>query len=321
MSLPYQRTQSGRLRAARQQKDEPLLQRTRDAEVPNPGIENASEIREMNPDDEAMLYSQSPTRLADTQVDTLLRAARGLGIEDKRCVNRDWRCTWNIGRWKVGEDMYLSANVVQPNVSVMWANVKGVDQTRLHMLCTKYRDLRLESSKCEFRIINDAVQIQGRWVPYVLDEAVSVGLVKKENIDITYVNLSQSRLFFWLILDGNRRYFCTPTVGTIVAMSTHLPEWSKPLTEINAGYSLSIKLEALKQVEDASQLGRQERKTLTHLTVKKQGWIQLVGNDSNVESLYRALGESVRGVVESTGLTALMKSLEYSYPRKDSGAT
>jgi hypothetical protein len=80
-------------------------------------------------------------------------------------------------------------------------------------------------------------------------------------------------------------------------------------------------LEALKQVEDASQLGRQERKTLTHLTVKKQGWIQLVGNDSNVESLYRALGESVRGVVESTGLTALMKSLEYSYPRKDSGAT
>lgn len=313
MSLPHQRTQSGKLRAPKIRKDDPQLQRNRKTNTSRPGIENAERIDKMDPEDETSLYLQTPSALTETQMDTLLRAARGIGILSRDCIDKEWRCTWNIGRWSIGDDIYISANIVQPNLSVMWANLKNVQHFDIARIRNKYTGLRLESSSCEVKSLNGAVQIQGRWVPHVIDEAIETGLLKREDVDITYVNLSQSRLFFWLILDDSKRYFCTPTIGTIVAISSHLPAWSKAFTEINAGCSMSIKPDANTQVEDASNLGRVKRRTLTQLTVTREGWIQLVGNDSNVESLYRALSEGIRNTIESSGVTALIKSLEYNY--------
>lgn len=64
-------------------------------------------------------------------------------------------------------------------------------------------------------------------------------------------------------------------------------------------------------VRDTERLGREKRVTLTHLTINGEGWVQLAGNDSCVESLYASFSAMVRGTIESQNLNRFLSTLVY----------
>lgn len=276
-----------------------------------PGLSNATPIERTHPEDELEMYRQSPTTLTRTQFNTLIRIAKSIGIDEPDCIDSNWRRTWNIGRWGLSDKLFISANMIQPNLSVMWANVSGGDLQGLKDLSNYYGSLNLPSSSATLAKLGAVTQLKGRWTPYVIDTAIERGIVDESEVDITYANLSQSRLFFWLITEDGRRYFCTPTLGTLKLLKDRMPEWAKAITEVNAGNSLSIKPRSERQLNDARDLGRNKRLTLTHLTLNSEGWLQLVGNDSNVGSLYGALAYSIRRAIKSSDLSTFIESLVF----------
>jgi hypothetical protein len=318
MDEPHQRTQSGKLRKANIYSDNARgPQRKQQHSHILVGVENASSVEDVDPDDEVQLFRQTPTTLTDTQVAILRNAAEGLGIKDENCIDREWRRTWNIGAWCINRSVSISANLIQPNVAGVWANLQGVSMATVQEISQRYTSYNLEKSSARITASNRVVEIKGRWTPYILDALYSTGLLTPDKVEITYVNITQSRLFFWVIVGDGEEYLCTPSSDTIELISKEIPSWAFDVMETNAGGGLSIKLEGKRQDEDAEKQGKSKKSNSTQLSINSVGWLQLVGSERSVKSLYEALAIALRAVIHSRLLTRFMESLEYKIPRKE----
>lgn len=317
MNEPHQRTQSGKLRRGNAYKD--TTTRPQDKQHHKHiyiGVENAGDIDDIDPDDELQLYSQTPTTLSNTQISILRMVAEGLGIKDNDCIDATWRRTWNIGAWCIGGRISVSSNLVQPNVSGMWANVRGVDHSTVQVLSDKYLSYQLEKSAATVKSSSNLAELKGRWTPYMIDSLYDLGAARPEDVTITYANLTQSRLFFWVLIDDDAEYLCTPSQETVNLISRYIPEWAFDITETNAGGGLSIKLDGERQIEIAKRLGIEERTTSTQISINSTGWVQFVGSEFCAKDLYEALATSIRSLMHSPHLTTFMDSLEYKVPKE-----
>lgn len=317
MNEPHQRTQSGKLRRANIYSDN-----TRRAQHKQQhkhiliGVENADTIEDVDPDDEVQLFHQTPTTLTDTQIKILKSVAEGLGIKDEKCIDKKWRRTWNIGAWCVDKTISISANVIQPNIAGMWANIEGIDVKTVQDISDKYMSYNLEKSAATVTSSSRVVGIKGRWTPYIIDSLYSAELIKPEEIEITYVNITQSRLFFWVIVGDGNEYLCTPSSDTVELISNYIPEWAFDIMETNAGGGLSIKLQGSRQVQDARGRRGSIKSNSTQLSLNSLGWLQMVGSERNTKSLYEALAIAIRSLMKSLHLAAFMESLEYKIPKE-----
>lgn len=317
MNEPHQRTQSGKLRRGNNYKSTtPRTQGTQQHKHIYVGVENASNVEDVDPDDELQLYSQTPTTLTNTQTSTLRAIAEGLGIRDEDCIDPTWRRTWNIGAWCIGRSISISANIVQPNIAGMWANIEGVDVSVAQAISERYMSYQLEKSAATVKGTNRLVELKGRWTPYLVDSLYELGSIQPQDVKITYVNVTQSRLFFWVLVEDEGEYLCTPSQDTINLMSRYIPEWAPDVTETNAGGGLSIKLSGKRQAEIAKRRGKDEKTTSTQISINSTGWVQFTGNEYCVKDLYEAFATSVRLLICSPHLTAFMDSLEYRIPKE-----
>lgn len=316
MSEPHQRTQSGKLRRGNAYK-EPSSTHHEHYQHKHiyVGVENVGSVEDIDPDDELQLYQQTPTTLTDTQIRILSQITKGLGIKDPQCIDKEWRRTWNIGGWCVGKCISISANIIQPNIAGMWANIRNVDLQTVQTICTKYKSYGLEKSAATAKASNNLVEVKGRWTPYVVDSLYSVNAVRPEQVEITYANITQSRLFFWVLVGNDAEYLCTPSQDTLNLLSRYIPDWAFDVTETNAGGGLSIKLSGKRQIEIAKKEGKEGKLTSTQISVNSVGWIQFTGSEYCIEDLYNALATSVRSLMCSVHLTTFMESLEYKAPK------
>lgn len=316
MNEPHQRTQSGKLRKANiYSENARRAQHKQQHKHILVGVENADNLEDVDPDDEVQLFYQSPTTLTDTQVNILRDVANGLGIKDEKCIDREWRRTWNVGAWCIDKTISISANILQPNVAGMWANIQGVDVKTVQDISSKYMSYNLEKSAATVTTSNRLVGIKGRWTPYIVDSLYSAGLITPEDVEITYVNITQSRLFFWFIINDGNEYLCTPSSDTVELISNHIPDWAFDIMETNAGGGLSIKLEGSRQIQDAGKRRGSMKSNSTQLSINSVGWLQMVGSERNVRSLYEALSIAIHSLMHSLHLAAFMESLEYKIPK------
>lgn len=316
MAEPHQRTKSGKLRRAniyseniregqqRQQHKRILV-----------GAENADSIEDVDPEDELQMFQQTPTTLSDTQVSVLKDVAEGLGLKGDDYIDRNWRRTWNIGAWCVSRSVSISANLMQPNIAGMWANIQNTDAHIINKIADKYRSFNLERSKATVKASSRVVELKGRWTPYILDSLYTAELIRPEQVEITYVNITQSRLFFWVIVEDKAEYLCTPSYDTLELISRYLPKWAFDVCETSAGGGLSIKLKGSRQIEDAKKRDMGEKTTSTQLSINSIGWLQCTGSEVSVRSLYEALATAIRSLMHSIHLTTFMQSLEYKIPK------
>jgi hypothetical protein len=317
MSEPHQRTQSGKLRRGNIYKAIGTRQQAKQEHKHiYIGVENATSVEEVDPDDELQLYHQTPTILTDTQISIFRKIATGLGIKEDNCIDNGWRRTWNIGTWCIGKRISVSANIVQPNLAGMWANIEGLDASTVRPICDAYKSYGLEKSSATLTATSKLVELKGRWTPYILDSLYSAGATTPGNVKITYVNITQSRLFFWVIVEDEGEYLCTPSQETIDLISRYIPEGAFDITETNAGGGLSIKLRGDKQVEIAKRQGIEPKMTATQISISSVGWVQFTGSEYCVQDLYEVLATSVYSVMHSPHLTAFMDSLEYRIPKE-----
>lgn len=317
MSEPHQRTKSGKLRRANIYSEnirgEQSKQHHKHILV---GAENVSKIEDIDPDDEIQLFQQTPTTLTDTQIAVLKDVTDGLGITEEDCIDREWRRTWNIGAWCIKRTLSISANMIQPNVAGMWANIENIDVSTVQDISNRYISYNLEKSAATVKASNRLVEIKGRWTPYIIDSLYSIGRIRPEQVEITYVNVTQSRLFFWVIVNDGNEYLCTPSGDTIELISRYIPKWTFDIMETNAGGGLSIKLEGSRQVEDSRKKGDPKKSNSSQLSINSVGWLQFVGSERSVKSLYEALAIAVRSLIHSVHLTTFMESLEYKIPKE-----
>ena len=316
MNEPHQRTQSGKLRRGSAYKQD--ISRTQGKQHHKHiyvGVENASGVEDVDPDDELQVYSQTPTTLTKTQISTLKAIAEGLGIRGEDCIDPTWRRTWNLGAWCIGRSISISANMVQPNIAGMWANIEGADISKAQEISKMYLSYQLEKSAATVKGTNRLVEIKGRWTPYLVDSLYELGSVQPCDVKITYANITQSRLFFWVLVEEEGEYLCTPSQDTVNLISRYIPDWARDFTETNAGGGLSIKLGGERQKEIARRLGMEERTTSTQISINSTGWVQFTGNEYCAKDLYEAFATSVRSLIKSPHLAAFMDSLEYKIPK------
>lgn len=317
MDEPHQRTQSGKLRRANvyseSTRGEQNKSRHKHILV---GAENVSHVEDVDPDDEIQLFYQTPTMLTETQITVLKDVAEGIGINKENCIDKNWRRTWNIGAWCVGRAMSISANMIQPNVAGMWANIENIDISSVQEISNKYMAYNLEKSAATVKASSRLVEVKGRWTPYIIDSLYSANLAQSEQVEITYVNVTQSRLFFWVLVNNEHEYLCTPSSDTIELISRYIPEWTFDIMETNAGGGLSIKLEGSRQAKDAKEKGKMKKSNSSQLSINSMGWLQFVGSERSVKSLYEALAIAIRSLIHSVHLTTFMESLEYKIPKE-----
>jgi hypothetical protein len=157
----------------------------------------------------------------------------------------------------------------------------------------------LEESSAAITASNRVVEIKGRWTPYILDSLYFTVLLTPDQVEIIYVNITQSRLFFWVIAGDGEEYLYTLSSDTIELISREIPPWAFDVMETNAGGGLSIKLEGKRQAEDAERKGKTKKSNSTQLSINSVGWLQLVCSERSVKSLYEALTIALRAVIHS----------------------
>ena len=310
MEEPHQRKQSGKLRQALKPGTKGGSVYHRELEEVTVGIENTTEITNADIDEEYASYTQTPIPLTDTQVRFLQDIVTNLGLVGDVHIDREWRRTWNIGTWCIGKTFCLSSNIIQPNICNSWATIKNASVSSVEQAVRPYKEVTLERSTIDVTSSNNLVQVKGRWVPHVVDSMIKVGSIAEENIEITYVNSTQSRLFFWLILGPDHEYMCTPTSDTINILLRHIPSWSFGMIEVSAGGSLSIKL---KKTDDNLSSSERHSDNASQISITNTGWVQYVGRPETLGKLYGALAHSIRATVHSPQLPAFINSMQYRY--------
>jgi hypothetical protein len=309
MAEPHQRTQSGKLK--------PVAKRTTsDAEVSSIqkiqpitiGIEDAGNVKVENNDDDDLLkyFEQTPTSLSDLHVDMLTSIARECGITNENVVNKDWRNTWNIGTWCIGNQVSVSVNIVQPNIAECWISVACNRHEDLHDIINKYSSYTLEKSSCTAIASGTGYQIKGRWGLHAVTELRSLGIIKKEPIEFGATNICQSRIFMWLLVGRSSEYLCTLTQQSIILLAKYIPDYCLDIQEPTEAKNITLRMRNPRKVNDGSQL-----------SITTAGWLQFNGRPDNVAQLYGALSIALRNVMKSLHLKPFLESLHYEVLPED----
>lgn len=301
MEEPHQRVQSGKLRKSSKQKnDDSSTKKIYEKRIVYIGIENATKLLPLDLEDEYATYLQTPTILSNSQVELIGRIALNYGISSTDEIDRDWRRTWNIGAWHIGNKLSISINLKQPNISNCWINISNVDIDRVQQLATKYSSERLSKSTCKVVVGNKKVQIQGRWALNIADDLLLENLITRENIEISSINIGQTRLFCWIVANTGSKYICFLTKDSIDIIIRYIPEWCMDMSEANSGGSTTLKLRSPPIVNDSTQL-----------SISELGWLQYQGRSENIGRLSKALSMALQSTITSIHLKLFLESLEY----------
>lgn len=301
MEEPHQRVQSGKLRKSFKQKNnQNSIKKTYEKRIVHTGIENATNLPLLDSDDEYATYLQTPTVLCNFQVELIGKIALQYGISSIDEVDRCWRRTWNIGAWHIGDKLSISINVKQPNMSNCWVNVANVDIDRVQQLAKKYSSEKLSKSTCKVTAGNKKIQIQGRWAPNIVDDLLIQNLITKEDVEVSSINIGQTRLFCWLILSTTSKYMCFLTKDSIDIIVRYIPQWCMDISEANSGGSTTLKLRNPPIVNDSTQL-----------SISELGWLQYQGRSENIGQLSKALSTALHATITSIHLKLFLESLEY----------
>lgn len=301
MEEPHQRVQSGKLRRSlKQRNDQAEVKKVYEKRIVYTGIENATSLPVLDSEDEYATYLQTPTTLCDFQVELIEKIAIQYGISSIDRVDRCWRRTWNIGAWHIGNKLSISINLKQPNISNCWANIADVDVNEVQQLATKYLSEKLSKSTCKVTVGTKKVQIQGRWTLNITDDLLARNLTTKEHIEISSINIGQTRLFCWIVTSTNSKYICFLTKDSIDIIVRYIPEWCMDMSETNSGGSTTLKLRNPPIVNDSTQL-----------SISELGWLQYQGRPENIGKLSEALSIALRSTMTSIHLKLFLESLEY----------
>ena len=248
---------------------------------------------------------QTPTSLSSTHVSILTEIAKECGIYSDSAINRNWRNTWNIGTWCIGSQVSASINIMQPNTAGSWINIVCNRYDDFNSIIDKYSKYPLQGSTCSATKTSSGYQIKGRWAFHALDELNSLGIIKKESIDIASVHTCQSRIFIWLLVGRNSEYLCTLTQSSIVLLAKYIPDWCFDNKESSA-QNITLRIKDPIKVNDASQL-----------SISTAGWIQFNGRPDNVAKLYGAVAYSLREIMKSRFVKSFLESLHYDVLPED----
>lgn len=300
MSEPHQRVRSGKLRPASKYGETSDRKRLYEKRIVHTGVENATELVHNDNDDEYATYLQTPTTLCKTQVDILREIASGYGINRADCIDEDSRKTWNIGTWHVGDKLSICINLRQPNIWGCWANIHKIEYSIVNNLAQHYTNQELQSSKCRVSLIRSGVQVQGRWVPLLIDTLIEQGHITKNNVNITILTIGQSALFCWIVLSTGSKYLCYLTKESINIITRYIPEWCMSMDEASSGGSTTLKIRRPDIENDASQL-----------SISDTGALSYQGRIENIKKLPEALKIAIDRTMESIHLPSFLDSLEY----------
>ena len=300
MEEPHQRTQSGKLRKTFKQIGYKDTAKTFERKVVYTGIENATKLSDMDSDEEYTTYLQTPYTLSDFHVLLLKEIASGYGIVNETSIDRYWRRTWNIGAWHIDNKLSISINLKQPNIANCWANITKVELQAVEKLAAHYSSYRLPKSTCKVSGTDIKVQVQGRWTPNIVDRVLKDNLTSRENIEISSLNIGQTRLFCWLFLNTGSRYVCFLTKGSIDIIVKYIPNWCMDMSETSSGGSTTLKLRNPPIINDSTQL-----------SITELGWIQYQGRSENIKELSKALSIAIDSTIQSLYLRPFLDSLEY----------
>lgn len=300
MSEPHQRVQSGKLRRpSRQNRTESSNDRVYQQQDIATGIENATYLESNEWDDDILVYYQTPTSLTDLHISILSKIALGCGIKDTSNIDRDWRRTWNIGSWNVGNKVSISINLMQPNIANCWAVVSGVSKERIQDIASEYTNTNLPNSTCKISGIN-SISIQGRWTLSLLDRLLKESLITENQYTITGINITQCKLFCWVVLNTGSEYLCTLTEDSVQILTRYLPDWCSDICEPNAANNVTLRIRSPTNPNDASQLA---------ITVL--GNLQYTGKLDNIDKLYKALSIAIDNTINSKHIKLFLESLHY----------
>lgn len=310
MAEPHQRTQSGKLRAVSKRSiNDSQGSSNQKIQPASVGIVNAEDIKVYSTDDDddiLKFFAQTPTCLSNLHVDILTKIARECGIDRTDSVDRNWRNTWNIGTWCIGNQVSASINIVQPNIAECWIGVASNRNDDLQEIISKYSGYALEKSTCSASPCGSGYQIKGRWGLHAVSELRSLGIIKKEPIEMAGTNICQSRVFIWLLVGKNSEYLCTLTQQSIVILARHIPDYVLDIEEPTEAKNITLRIRNPEKVNDNSQL-----------SINTAGWIQFNGRPDNVARLYGALSIALRNVMKSLYLKPFLGSLHYDILPED----
>lgn len=301
MEEPHQRVQSGKLRSASKKNFGTLASQSfQNQNVVYLSLQNANDLEVPNIDDSYDAYNQSPTSLTSIQCELLQKIADGYGIPPEIAIDPDWRKTWNIGTWCIGGQISLSINLMQPNVASTWIGINISKDSELMSIIDDYSGLNLSKSTCRKTDTSYGCQLQGRWAIVVADRLISDSIIKREDVTVQALNITQSRLFCWLIVGKRSRYYCTLTKESINILVKYIPDWCSSMTEATAAENITFRLKNPVNKNDSTQL-----------SITTQGWMQNTGKATNLTKLHEAISIAFKDMVKSVYLKSFIDSLQF----------
>lgn len=301
MEEPHQRTRSGKLvKASKKNIDYGTRKKFQERKIVSVGIQGATSIDQQDDDDEYATYVQTPSTLTTMHVELLSRMTKGYGITSNTSIDINWRKTWNIGSWNVGNKIWVTVGMKQPNISSSWATIKHSDIKKVDEVANTFRSENLDKSTCSTKGTDSMMQLQGRWTLHLIAECLAKGIVNPSNIEITSLNISGSRIFFWVVFQDSCPYLCFITNSSIDIIIKYLPDWVGDIKEPTSAGSLKIILKNPPIVNDSSSL-----------SINTDGWLSFNGRPENLEKLCQALSITLHDIMKSVHLKQFLNSLVY----------
>lgn len=301
MEEPHQRVQSGKLRPSGKRSSRTNSNSSvRIGNYDSIGIQAADTLETQDSDDILQHFLQTPMQLCNLQVEILSNIAKECGIHQENTINKEWRNTWNLGTWHIGNQISISLNIMQPNIAECWATVSSNKHQDLLDITQKYFNYKLEKSICSATKTNNGYQIKGRWSLHAVSEMISTGVVKKHSVELGGLNICQSRLFLWVLVGGSSEYLCTLTSESIELLAKYIPDWCLDIQEPTDAKNITLRVRNPTKINDAS-----------HLSISTSGWIQFNGRVDNAARLYGALTVALRSIITSIRLKSFLESLHY----------
>lgn len=301
MEEPHQRVQSGKLRSIPIKSfASPVTKINKEQKIVYLSIDNACDLEIPDIDESYDAYMQTPMSLNDLQVELLRRVANGYGINDVNAIDRDWRRTWNIGTWCIGNDVSLSINIMQPNIANCWIGINIDSDTLLLPVVNKFNKLDIPKSTCRIIRTKTGYQLQGRLSILVANDLISENIVTRNDIKFDTLNITQSRIFCWMIVGKESKYYCTLTKDSVDILMKYIPSWCADINEATAANNTTLRIKNPIHDNDSSQL-----------SITVCGWLQYTGKYENLSRLHEALSIAFRNVIKSIHLKTFLQSMEF----------
>lgn len=307
MEEPHQRVQSGKLRSIPIKSfASPATKINKEQKIVYPGVDNACDLEIPDIDESYDAYMQTPMSLNDLQTELLMRVANGYGINDSNAIDSDWRRTWNIGVWCIGNQVSLSINIMQPNVANCWIGINIDNNDLLLPTIEKFNKLSIPKSTCRITKTKTGYQLQGRLSILVANDLILQNIITRKDIKFDTLNITQSKIFCWMIVGNESKYYCTLTKDSIDILMKYIPEWCADINEATSANNTTLRIKNPIHDNDSSQL-----------SITVTGWLQYTGKYENLSRLHEALSIAFKAVIKSIHLKSFLQSMEFqSIPDK-----